>query len=185
MGVTEQSVFDRLLAFEQQCLEHRPQAQAGGEGDYWDGVVYRLNDYFLTSSIREIDEIITPGDITPVPGSKPWLLGLANVRGNLTTIVDLGGYLFGQRSPLHSSTRMLLTNLQNRPLALLVDEVFGQRHFTQSRDSDESSDSPQDAEYWHELAAFIEREFHLEERRWGAFSISRLSKQEAFLDGAA
>lgn len=200
MGATQQSVFDRLLAFEQQCLEHRPQAQAGGEGDYWDGVVYRLNEYHLTSSIREIEEIISPGDIIPVPGSKPWLLGLANVRGNLTTIVDLGGYLFGQRSPMHSSSRLLLTSLQNRPMALLVDEVFGQRHFSENQSTTlteqdssavaEQSDEEQSREQrltegWVEIADFIEREFHLENRHWGVFSIGRLCKLEAFLDGAA
>ncbi len=189
MGATQQSVFNRLLAFEQQCLEHRPQAQAGGDGDYWDGVVYRLNEYYLTSSIREIEEIITPADITPVPGSKSWLLGLANVRGNLTTVVDLGGYLFGQRSPMQSSSRLLLTSLQSRPLALLVDEVFGQRHFSDNQSTDvaeqNSSDQEQNADGWAEITDFIEREFHLENHRWGVFSIGRLCKLETFLDGAA
>ncbi len=184
MGETKKSVFDRLLAFEQQCLEHRPQAQAGSDGDYWDGVVYRLNEHLLTSHIKEIEEIISPSDITPVPGAKPWLLGLANVRGNLTTIIDLGGYIYGQRSPLGSSSRFLLTSLQNRPMALLVDEVFGQRHFPQNQSSPDNGDEPL-AERWQGIAAFIEREFHLEERTWGVFSVSRLSKQEEFLDGAA
>ena len=189
MEATQQSVFDRLLAFEQQCLEHRPQAQAGDDGDYWDGVVYRLNEYYLTSSIREIEEIISPGDITPVPGSKTWLLGLANVRGNLTTIVDLGGYLFGQRSPMHSSSRLLLTDLQSRPLALLVDEVFGQRHFLETQSTavgeQNSSDDEQNSSDWAEVADFIDREFHLENHRWGVFNINRLCKLETFLDGAA
>lgn len=181
MGTEQHPVFNRLLAFEQQSLEHRPQSQAGVGGDFWDGLVYRLNDYYLTSSIKEIEEIISPGEIIPVPGAKPWLLGLANIRGNLTTIVDLGGYLFGQRSPLKSSSRLLLSNLEGKPMAILVDEVFGQRHFANSQAAENAVD-PSD---WSDVGAFIEREFELEDRKWGVFSVSRLSKQETFLDGAA
>ena len=43
---------------------------------------------------------------TPVPGTKPWILGLANVRGDLMTGVDLGWFLTGSRSePCRSSSR--------------------------------------------------------------------------------
>ncbi len=184
MGATQKLVFDRLLDFEQQCLDHHPQAQAGGEGGYWDGVVYRLDEFFLTSSIKEIEEIISPGDITPIPGAKPWLLGLANIRGNLTTIVDLGGYVFGQRTPMSSSSRLLLTSLQNRPMALLVDEVFGQRHFAQNQIVSEVSMEHGQDDRWDSISTYIEREFRLDDRNWGVFNISRLSKQEDFLDGA-
>ncbi len=185
MGATQKAVFDRLLEFEQQCLEHHPQSQAGGEGGYWDGVVYRLDEFFLTSSIQEIEEIIPVGDITPIPGAKPWLLGLANIRGNLTTIVDLGGYVFGQRTPLGSSSRLLLSSLQNRPMALLVDEVFGQRHFAQNQVVSESPENRKADPQWDSIALYVEREFRLDDRNWGVFSINRLSKQEDFLDGAA
>ncbi|MFT5588420.1 MAG: twitching motility protein PilI [Bradyrhizobium sp.] len=40
-------------------------------------------------SLREAGEIVTVGTIAPVPLTHPWFLGLANVRGNLISVVDL------------------------------------------------------------------------------------------------
>ncbi len=40
-------------------------------------------------SLREAGEIVAVGTIAPVPLTHPWFLGLANVRGNLLSVVDL------------------------------------------------------------------------------------------------
>ena len=74
-------------------------------------------------------EFITPPPVTRVPGTKPWILGLANVRGDLVTIVDLSSYLGGRRSTITIRSRLLTATLRGRPVGLLVDEVFGQRSF--------------------------------------------------------
>jgi twitching motility protein PilI len=40
-------------------------------------------------SLREAGEIVAVGTIAAVPLTQPWFLGLANVRGNLVSVVDL------------------------------------------------------------------------------------------------
>jgi twitching motility protein PilI len=44
--------------------------------------------HFLVD-LPEAGEILSVPEITPVPLTKPWFLGLANVRGSLVSVVDL------------------------------------------------------------------------------------------------
>ena len=46
----------------------------------------------------EVVEILPMPQVTPVPGAQPWLLGVANIRGNLLPIVDLKQFLEGERT---------------------------------------------------------------------------------------
>lgn len=144
----------------------------------WDGVVFRLGDYFLTCRIDQVEEIIAFPPYYPVPGTKEWLLGVANVRGNLAPVSDLGWYLFGSRTPVTARTRLILTTLQGRLAGLVVDEVFGQRHFhtddlTESGDWDDT-----------ELKGLADHEFPTSEHNWGVFRVDELQRRLDFMDGA-
>lgn len=172
-------LFDRLADYEQRSIRH--EAGAGGQREQhtnWDGVVFRLGDERLTVPIDAVEEILPFPQSTPVPGAKEWLLGLANVRGNLVTIVDLGWFLIGTRTPVTARTRLILTRLQGRHLGLVVDEVFGQRHF--HTDDLEDLDDETDR-----LGGLVEQRFPQGERAWGVFRINDLMRQTEFLDGAA
>lgn len=89
--------FEILLDYEKRSLAHvaglPEQLDAPG---LWRGIAYRLGDAFLVSSISEVNEILMFPAITPVPGTKAWMLGIANVRGNLVTVVHLRGFLEGE-----------------------------------------------------------------------------------------
>ncbi len=144
----------------------------------WDGVVFRLGDYHLTCRIDQIEEIIAFPPYYPVPGTKEWLLGLSNVRGNLAPVSDLGWYLFGSRTPVTARTRLILTKFQSRLAGLVVDEVFGQRHF--HTDDLEPDDSWADTE----LKGLVSHNFPTSEHNWGVFRIEELQRRLDFMDGA-
>lgn len=144
----------------------------------WDGVVFRLGPHRMTVSITEVDEILPLTQTTPVPGATDWLLGLANVRGNLVSIVDLGWFLFGSRTPITARTRLILTRLQGRFLGLIVDEVYGQRHFNINDTLDERLDD-------NSLGVRIERIYFQGDERWARFRMNHLLSDPKFLDGAA
>lgn len=173
------SLFELLGDFERRSVarEVSDASQRDGEAT-WDGVVFRLGAHQLTVGITEVEEILPMPQITPVPGSKEWLLGMANVRGNLVTVVDLGWYLTGTRTPITARTRLILTRLQGRHLGLIVDEVFGQRHFNLADALDEAIDD-------EALAGLVERYFPQGKERWGHFRIGDLMTRSAFLDGSA
>lgn len=173
------SLFARLADYERRSLEHDVgEAARQQQISNWDGVVFRLGDYYLTCRIEQVDEIIAFPSFTPIPGAKDWLLGIANVRGNLAPVSDLGWFLFGSRTPITNRTRLIMTRLQGRLAGLMVDEVFGQRHF--------HTDDLETDEQWREtpLAGLVEKQFETGERSWGVIDIDTLQRNQAFINGA-
>lgn len=176
---TAKSLFELLVNYERRSVAHDATGSSQRDRDNtWDGVVFRLGPHRLTVGITEVEEILPLPQSTPVPGAKEWLLGLANVRGNLVTIVDLGWFLFGSRTPITARTRLILTRLQGRYLGLIVDEVYGQRHFNVHDVNDATPDD--DA-----LAGRVEKMFSQGEEQWGRFRMNQLMTDPQFLDGSA
>jgi twitching motility protein PilI len=173
------SLFELLGDFERRSIAHDVSGASQRDGDTtWDGVVFRLGAHRLTVRITEVEEILPMPQITPVPGAKEWLLGMANVRGNLVTVVDLGWFLAGTRTPITARTRMILTRMQGRHLGLIVDEVFGQRHFNVGDVVDEPIED-------EALTGLVEKYFPQGDERWGRFRIGDLMTRGSFLDGSA
>ena len=74
-------------------------------------------------------EIVTAPDITPVPWTRPWYRGLANVRGRLVGVVDLM-HLAG-RGPLppeQSQQLLVFGELLRVNAGILVTRAFGLRN---------------------------------------------------------
>jgi twitching motility protein PilI len=84
-------------------------------------------DWFVTRR-EDVREILFPLPLTRLPRAQSWLLGLANVRGSLVAVTDLGHFLGGPPTEPGLRTRLLWINHPRLPSALLVDEVAGFRH---------------------------------------------------------
>jgi twitching motility protein PilI len=114
--------FEVLVDYERRSLAHvaglPEQLDAPG---LWRGVGYRIGSRRLASEFGEVREILTVPQITPVPGTQPWMLGVANVRGQLLPIVDMKQFLEGERTVLHESLRVLLVRQGGGDVAVLVD----------------------------------------------------------------
>lgn len=96
----------------------------------WVGVAFRLSaENFLVAREETREVLGFPATITRVPGAKTWILGLANVRGQLLPVVDLRAFLGGGATTTGRSSRVLVANHREVPAGLLVDEVLGFRRF--------------------------------------------------------
>ena len=133
----------------------------------------------LLFSLKQASEIFAPVPIRPVPYAKPWLAGVANLRGGLFTVVDLAVYL-GLREPslgrgLAPQSRLvsLGTDL-NLNCALLVDRLAGLR-------SDEQLPlaPAQPAGPLPRFAGALRRDEA--GRTWQEINLEALSRQENFL----
>lgn len=178
-GLPPADLFARLLAYEQRSLAHEVGESARQQKiSNWSGIAFRLGTFRLTCRIDRVDEVIAFPPSTPLPGSKDWLLGLANVRGNLAPVADLGWYLSGTRAPITARTRLLLTRFQGRLAGLVVDEVLGQRHFH----TDDLATSPE----WDqtELAGLVSQGFPSAEGSWGVLRLEVLEQRADFMNGA-
>ncbi|HEY5810621.1 MAG TPA: chemotaxis protein CheW [Povalibacter sp.] len=96
----------------------------------WVGVAFRMSSENFLVAREETREVLGfPSVVTRVPGAKPWIRGIANVRGQLLPIVDLRAFLGGGVTSVSRSSRVLVANHREVPAGLLVDEVQGFRRF--------------------------------------------------------
>jgi len=173
--------FEALANYEKRSLAHAAglpeQIEAPG---LWRGIGFRVGAHYLVSSINEVNEILTLPALTVVPGTRGWLLGVANVRGNLVPVIDLKQYLEkGERSVLTDSSRVLLVRQLGGSVGLLIDEVLGQRSFSEEQRADAIGE--EDEHY----ARFVAEKYPLGDVVWGQFSMNSLVRTPDFVQAAA
>jgi twitching motility protein PilI len=96
----------------------------------WIGIGFRLGAENFVAARADVREILpVPDQITRVPGAKTWLRGIANVRGQLLTVVDLKAFLGAGRTQADRQTRVLHLASRDLSTAVMVDEVLGFRRF--------------------------------------------------------
>jgi twitching motility protein PilI len=83
--------------------------------------------------LRDAGEIFALAPLAPVPHTRPWFLGVANLRGHLHGVVDLAGFLGvaaapAQREQTREQARLVGFNpTVDINCALLVDRLAGLR----------------------------------------------------------
>ena len=88
----------------------------------------QIGPHRLLVDLADAGEILAVPDIAPVPLTKPWYRGLANVRGNLIGIVDLSLYAGGPATPLDKESRVLTFSSDLRfAVGILVSRMLGLR----------------------------------------------------------
>jgi twitching motility protein PilI len=107
------------------------------------------------------------------------MLGVANVRGNLVALVDLRNFIEGSRTLLTDSTRVLVVRQQGGSVGLLVDEVLGQRSF--SNDLRSRAQGEDDERY----RRYVGEKIQLGEILWGLFSMTALVRSAEFQQASA
>ncbi|MFT7723311.1 MAG: chemotaxis protein CheW [Roseateles sp.] len=133
----------------------------------------------LLFSLKQASEIFAPVPIQPVPYAKPWLAGVANLRGGLFTVVDLAVYL-GLREPapqraVAAQARLVAMGSElNLNCALLVDRLAGLRSDEQLPLAPEQPAGP--------LPRFAGA-LRCDEagRHWQEINLEALTRQEDFL----
>lgn len=168
-----------------QELERRSRAAIAGKGTdelsaEWVGIGFRIGQERFVASRDEVREVLKlPESITRVPGSKRWLLGIANLRGQLLPLVDVQMLLGTGRTSLRRMTRVISVNHRDVPAGLVVDEVLGFRRFMDSEHVDE----------WPPTVVRCDRYLDGAYRRgsdtWPIFGLRDLVESNTFLQAAA
>jgi twitching motility protein PilI len=174
------SPFAVLTDYENRSLSHvaglPEQIEAPG---LWRGIGFRLGSRHLAAGFGEVVEIITLPPLTPVPGSESWLLGVANIRSNLLPVVDLKLFMEGERTVQHATTRALVVKQAGGNVAVLIDELYGQRNFTDANRTELSG--LEEGRY----GTFVKHAYRLGDIVWGVFSMALLSRTPEFRQAAA
>ncbi len=168
-----------LRDLEARCREHAHGLPRQIEvREDWLGIAFRVGEYRLVAPLDHVTEILTYPGMAKVPGSKEWVRGIANIRGNLLPIMDLQGYLQGRSTLPGRLSRILVVNHKGVFSGLVVDEVLGFKHFfPEQRTEDLPSGDPA-------LVAYLLHGFYSGDDHWGVFSLKKLAEMPQFLQAA-
>jgi twitching motility protein PilI len=99
---------------------------------------------FWLVGLEDAGEILPVPDVLPVPLTKPWYLGVANIRGSLFSVVDFSAFSHGEPTTRGADNRLVLAGARlGINAALLVSRMHGLRYPSGTVES-----APVDAPAW-------------------------------------
>ncbi len=172
--------FEILLDIErnyQECSKGLSDQKALGEE--WQGVAFEIRHQTLLAPMTHVSEVLAPPTLTSVPRVKHWVLGIANMHGNLIPVLDLQGLLYGKNIsiPLQRQ-RVMVVNHSGISAGLLVDAVLGIKHFR----VDERIEEIQALD--SELQRFVTHAYRGAVEQYSVFELVSLIESKMFLDVA-
>jgi twitching motility protein PilI len=154
-----------------------PDAAAGRE---WVGVAFRMGGETFLIAREETREVLGyPAVITRIPGAKSWVKGLANVRGQLLSMLDLRQFLGSGATAAGRNTRVVMVNHREIPAGLIVDEVLGFRRFAESEFNAEAPPTVIRCD------AYLAGAFRRGGEVWPVISLKSLVESQSFLQAAS
>jgi twitching motility protein PilI len=149
----------------QQNLSNRMQDKSRlGDQSSLLGVQIAGQNYLV--AMTDISEVLSLPPLAPVPLTKQWFCGVANVRGNLYCVADMAAFLHqGAASGALANRLLLVAERYAVNAALLVDKVFGLR----------------DARNWQKDALQTDQYFDEQGLAWRKLNVIGLIEQPDFL----
>jgi twitching motility protein PilI len=131
------------------------------------------NDYWLLN-LSDSGEIVPLGTLTSVPLTKPWFVGIANIRGSLYSVVDFSAFQGKEPTARNASSRLLLIGTRHgNNAALLVTRMLGLRNLAALNRATADADAPAWAK-----EAYTDNEG----RRWKMLNVRELLADERFME---
>ena len=124
--------------------------------------------------LSDADEVIAVPPIVPVPLTQRWFLGLANIRGNLFSVIDFPAFL-GRESVVQGAlARLILLSGRSgeQNAGIVVQRVLGLRNLAQLEPVE--NESPTVA--WH-----VQRWADADGGTWQEIDLVALARDPAFL----
>jgi twitching motility protein PilI len=127
--------------------------------------------------LADAGEVIAVPSVATVPLTKPWFLGVSNIRGNLYSVIDFGGFLGHAVEPPAPGTnqvRLVLFGPRVGELraGLVVQRVLGLRNLAELAESEKPEGLPQ----WYG-AQWIDKDGGV----WQEIDLARLAQDPGFL----
>jgi purine-binding chemotaxis protein CheW len=76
-------------------------------------VVFFLDDELFAVSAARVTEIVRPLDFTPLPNSPDWLHGIANLRGEIVSVLNLSKICNKQSVSDSSKSKLIVLKTKN------------------------------------------------------------------------
>lgn len=164
----------RLREFQAQLVD-RMQAARSGVDTRVNLLGVMVGSTRCLLSLQEAGEIVSVGSITPVPLTHDWFLGLANIRGNLISVIDFARFQGLAPTPIDKDCRVVaFAPGLSFNSGLLVSRVMGLRNIAEMElQAEESSGN---AVSWS-TRRYLDRESQV----WNEVNLSMAVQDPQFL----
>lgn len=169
--------FELLLELERLARAASAARETGADSaTEWVGIGFRLGKEQFVTERADIREVLpVPDPITRLPGAKFWMRGIANVRGQLLTVVDLKAFLGAGGSAPDRRSRILVVASREVPTGLIVDEVVGFRRFAADEYREQTPGTVIRCDH------YLDGGFQQGSEVWPRFNLMKLLEDEQFL----
>lgn len=136
-----------------------------------------INGFNWLVALDDISEVIPLPEITRVPQTQSWFMGMANVRGNLYALTDLANFLGYPAASISANSRILLVHHKfEMNSGFLVERLVGLRS---SEDMEKQDDIGEQA-VW-----YVNQYKDSNNETWHELDIGKLLDQHEFMQVAA
>lgn len=139
-------------------------------------IAFSLLGHNYLIPLNEVSEILELPESTKLPRVKPWVTGLANVRGRLLPIIDLAAFLGGSLTSAVRDRRVLVLDINNVYVGVAVDAVQGIKSLPMNQHKPTPSQCP--------MASFTDGVFVEEEQSLTIFCARKLIEDDQFMSVA-
>jgi len=128
--------------------------------------------------LADAAEVVAVPPLAGVPLTQRWFLGLANIRGNLFSVIDFAAFLGREPIVIGALSRLILLNGRSgeQNAGIVVQRVLGLRNLAQLTPVDDSSPSAE----WH-----VQRWADADGGSWQEIDLVALARDPAFLQVGA
>lgn len=180
--VEQQSAYSALQALAQKSLASAHQLPAQIDiAPQWSGVGFSMMGFYFVVPMGELAEMLEIPQFTRLPGVHAWVKGVANVRGRLLPLFDMGGFFSTPLVGHKKNQRLLVLDNDYVYAGLWVDQVLGMQYFP----VDAKGSGMGDVQLPGRSSDFVDGYYEADGRQWFVFQPQLLSQDAEFLGVAA
>lgn len=129
MSTSLQAESDHLRTIEnmqQAKQETQEKTKRAGQEEiiYHQWATFKVNKELYGIDVMQVKEVLRYTDITPVPGTESYILGIINLRGNVATVIDTRRLFRMPTGTIDEDTRIIMVEFNEQEVVgLVVDSV--------------------------------------------------------------
>jgi len=95
------------------------------ESELMDVVFFKLADEIYAIESQYITEVLHLRELTEIPGTPPFVLGVINIRGDITSVIDLKRLFDLPEKGISDLTKVIVIKSSGMELGILTEDVVG------------------------------------------------------------
>ncbi len=108
----------------QERPDHRASGQSESRGEVWQGFAFRVGPLNLAVPCADGFEIVSVGELSPVPMARDWVRGMQSLHGEVYTVVDFAAFIGLAPTPVTRTCNLLaLPDASLKSALLIADRI--------------------------------------------------------------